>query len=149
MIDPIVEEVHAVRRKIWEECGCDSQNYFEYILEFQRQHPENLVSYVPRSRSSPEAAKNVEGLPVPRISYFFGVIVAMYFNDHNPPHFHAEYGDNEAEFSIDTLECLRGHLPRRARAMVVEWASLHRLELAENWDRVREGLPLLPIDPLD
>jgi hypothetical protein len=57
---------------------------------------------------------------MPRISQFFGVAIAMYFNDHSPPHFHAEYGGDEASFLIDTLELEEGNLPRRARAMVVE-----------------------------
>ena len=52
---------------------------------------------------------------MPRISEFFGVVIAMYFSDHNPPHFHAEYAGDEAEFSINTLEILEGQLPRRAR----------------------------------
>jgi hypothetical protein len=86
---------------------------------------------------------------MPRISDFFGVSISMYFNDHSPPHFHAEYGDDEASFLIDTLELERGALPRRARAMVVEWASLHRSELLADWEKAREGLPLDDIDPLD
>jgi hypothetical protein len=86
---------------------------------------------------------------MPRISEFFGVVVAMYFSDHNPPHFHAEYAGDEAEFSINTLEILDGQLPRRARALVVEWASLHRTELMANWERARQHLPLEPIEPLD
>ncbi len=86
---------------------------------------------------------------MPRISRFFGVTIMMYFNDHAPPHFHAEYGDDEASFLIDTLEQDEGQLPRRARAMVVEWASLHRSELWADWEKAREGLPLDEIDPLD
>jgi hypothetical protein len=86
---------------------------------------------------------------MPRISQFFGVVIAMYFNDHSPPHFHAEYGGDEASFLIDTLELEEGNLPRRARAMVVEWASLHRSELWVNWERARDGLSLEPIEPLD
>ena len=86
---------------------------------------------------------------MPRVSEFFGVVIAMYFNDHNPPHFHAEYADDEASFSINTLEILEGELPRRARALVVEWASLHRRELLTNWERARRELPLQAIEPLE
>jgi hypothetical protein len=86
---------------------------------------------------------------MPRISEFFGVVIAMYFGDHNPPHFHAEYAGDEAEFAIDTLEQLQGHLPRRARAMVLEWASLHRRELRANWERARRHIPLDAIEPLE
>jgi len=86
---------------------------------------------------------------VPRISEFFGVIVYMYFNDHRPPHFHAEYGDFEAVYAIDTLDTLRGRLPRRAHSMVIEWALAHRAELRDDWDRARQQLPLEEIEPLD
>jgi hypothetical protein len=48
---------------------------------------------------------------MPRISEFFGVLIAMYHNDRNPPHFHAEYAEHEASFSINTLEVLEGELP--------------------------------------
>ena len=86
---------------------------------------------------------------MPRISCFFGVVIRMFYNDHLPPHFHAEYGDEEAAYEIDTLNIMRGKLPRRAHAMVVEWATLHRDELFANWDRARQELPLVQIEPLD
>ena len=86
---------------------------------------------------------------MPRICEFFGMVVYMYYNDHRPSHFHAEYDEHEASFAIDTLEILDGELPRRPRVFVVEWASLHQDELRENWERARHGLPLQPIDPLD
>ena len=57
--------------------------------------------------------------------------------------------ENEATFVIETLECLSGELPRRVRALVIEWASLHRQELRTDWRRAREGLPLVSIEPLD
>lgn len=86
---------------------------------------------------------------MPRISEFFGIVIRMYYNDHLPPHFHAEYGEHEAIYAIETVEILRGELPRRAHALVVEWMTLHRAELKENWDKAREGLPLGQIEPLD
>ncbi len=86
---------------------------------------------------------------MPRISEFFGVAIYMYFNDHLPPHFHAEYGEFEAVYTIDTLDILRGHLPRRAHSMIVEWALAHRAELRANWSRAREQRPLEQIEPLD
>ena len=73
----------------------------------------------------------------------------MYFGDHSPPHFHAEYGDFEALVEIETLGVLRGYLPRRAMALVLEWAALHRAELRSDWDRARGGTPLISIAPLD
>ena len=57
---------------------------------------------------------------MPTISQFFGIAIRMYYNDHLPPHFHAEYGSDEAVYEIDTLNVLRGSLPRRAHALVVE-----------------------------
>lgn len=69
---------------------------------------------------------------MPCISLFFGIAVYMYFNDHPPPHFHAEYGGSEALFEIETLRVIKGKLPRRAHNMVIEWADLHRVELMEN-----------------
>ena len=86
---------------------------------------------------------------MPRICEFFGVVIYMYYNDHHPPHFHAEYAEHEALFTIDTLEILEGELPRRPRAFVVEWASLHREALRATWERARQGLPLQAIEPLE
>lgn len=86
---------------------------------------------------------------MPQISRFFGLIIYMHFNDHAPPHFHAEYGEDEAVYTIETLEILRGKLPRRAHGMVVEWATLHRPELRANWERARRRQQLDKIEPLD
>jgi hypothetical protein len=73
----------------------------------------------------------------------------MFYNDHSPPHFHAEYGEYEAIYTIETIEVLRGELPRRAHVMVLEWAALYRFELRENWELAREGLPLNVVSPLE
>ena len=86
---------------------------------------------------------------MPRSSEFFGIAVYMYFNDHSPAHFHAEYGEFEAVYAIDSIEVLRGQLPRRAHSMVVEWTTIHRLELKEHWEKARGGDSLARIDPLD
>jgi hypothetical protein len=80
---------------------------------------------------------------------FFGIIIAMYHNDHAPPHFHAIYQEFEAQISIESLEILRGSLPRRVFALVLEWAVLHRDLLRLNWEKARMGLPLDPIEPLE
>ena len=86
---------------------------------------------------------------MPAVSRFFGVTIYLYFNDHAPPHFHAEYSEHEAIYEITTLAVLRGGLPRRAHAMVVEWATFHREELVTNWENARRQVPLTPIEPLD
>jgi hypothetical protein len=85
---------------------------------------------------------------VPRISSFYGIVIAMYFDEHGVPHFHARYAGAQASISIATLELLAGSLPERALRLVVEWASLHQGELNENWERARAELPLEPIPPL-
>ena len=66
---------------------------------------------------------------MPSISRFFGIVICMYWQDHVPPHFHAEYGEFEAQIDIETLEVLEGTLPRRVRTLVLEWAAEHRNEL--------------------
>ena len=86
---------------------------------------------------------------MPQISRFFGIVIAMYYNDHAPPHFHARYGDHEATFSIDSLAALEGSLPQRAAALVLEWAFQHREELARDWELARQAQPLQPIAPLE
>lgn len=85
---------------------------------------------------------------MPTISMFFGIAIRMYFDEHGPPHFHAYYGDDDVVMSIGTLEVMEGHLPRRALALVLEWAAEHRGELEENWSRVEEHKPLKVIEPL-
>ena len=72
----------------------------------------------------------------------------MHYDEHDPPHFHALYGDNHAVIELDTLAVRRGRLPRRALAIVLEWAVEHREELRENWRRVEVGEQLLKIRPL-
>ncbi|HEV8688440.1 MAG TPA: DUF4160 domain-containing protein [Gaiellaceae bacterium] len=85
---------------------------------------------------------------MPRISQFYGIAIAMYYAEHGVPHFHALYAGQEASVAIATLEVLAGSLPDRALRLVREWATLHRAELEQDWQRAREGLPLEPIPPL-
>ena len=86
---------------------------------------------------------------MPEISRFFGIIIRMYFNDHNPPHFHAIYGPQEAVIAIDPTRILSGNLPSRALSMVLEWAALHQRELLANWDRIRAAQQPGKIAPLE
>jgi len=85
---------------------------------------------------------------MPEISRFFGIVVKMYYNDHQPPHFHAEYGEHVAEISLDSMEVIAGKLPLRALGLTLEWASVHRAELRDNWDLARAEQPLQSIEPL-
>ena len=85
---------------------------------------------------------------MPEISRFYGIIIKIYFDDHLPPHFHAEYGDFEALFNIETLAVVAGELPARAMGLVIEWAQLHRSELRDAWRRAKNLQPAGKIDPL-
>ncbi len=73
----------------------------------------------------------------------------MFWRDHNPPHFHATYAEDEAVFEIDSLDVIRGQLPHRARALVKEWAELHRDALLEKWERCSQLKPPNPVPPLE
>jgi len=86
---------------------------------------------------------------MPTLSSFFGIVVSMYWNDHQPPHFHACYAENEVVIRLETLEVAAGSLPRRAMGLLLEWAGEHRAELRENWKRVHSQQPILPIAPLE
>jgi hypothetical protein len=85
---------------------------------------------------------------MPEISRFFGIIVAMYYNDHDPPHFHVRYGGDRALIAIDTLTVLEGRVPPRVLGLIVEWGSLHREELLADWRKARQLEPMRKIDPL-
>jgi hypothetical protein len=86
---------------------------------------------------------------MPRISYFRGIAIYMYWDEahHRRPHFHAHCGGYFASVSFDG-EVIVGTLPRRDLALVREWAELRGEQLAANWDRARRQEPLEPIDPL-
>lgn len=72
----------------------------------------------------------------------------MFFNDHNPPHFHVQYENHRAMIAIQELSLLRGKLPPRVRALVLEWADLHRMELLANWESLGNTGTFEPIEPL-
>jgi len=75
---------------------------------------------------------------MPVISSFYGILIKMYFGDHSPPHFHAEYAEHKAQLAIRDFAVIEGYLPPKALALVVEWASIHKEELLENWDSLSE-----------
>ncbi len=85
---------------------------------------------------------------MPEIARFFGIIITMYYDEHNPPHFHARYGGDKAAIEIASLRVLEGRLPPRVLGLVVEWASEHQEELMTNWDAARIDRPLRKIQPL-
>ena len=71
---------------------------------------------------------------MPTLSVFYGIVIQMFWRDHSLPHFHALYGEYEALIDVRDLRVLRGSLPRRALALVLEWAEEHRDELREDWN---------------
>lgn len=86
---------------------------------------------------------------MPEISRFFGMVVAMYYNDHAPPHFHVRYGEQKAVVGIDPVAVLAGALSPKACALVLEWAVVHQAELLADWDLARQQAPLNKVDPLE
>lgn len=85
---------------------------------------------------------------MPEISRFYGIIISMFFSEHNPPHFHAQYGEYKASIKIEDFAIAEGNLPPKALALVIEWASLHKDELKNNWNAARLGNSLKKIEPL-
>lgn len=85
---------------------------------------------------------------MPTISIFYGILIQMFWREYNPPHFHALYGEHEALIDVRELRVLRGSLPRRAMALVLEWAAEHRDELMEDWNLCSQLKHPKPIPPL-
>ena len=78
---------------------------------------------------------------MPEISRFYGIIIARFYEDHNPPHFHARYGQDQAVVKIDGFSVLEGFLPPRALGLVMEWAARYKTELARNWEMAAAHRP--------
>lgn len=86
---------------------------------------------------------------MPEISRFFGIVIQMYFNEHNPPHFHVKYNEHRAQIDIETFGIIDGSLPPKVLSLVVEWAALHQSELRKNWfDLINKGV-FNKINPLE
>jgi hypothetical protein len=86
---------------------------------------------------------------MPEICRFFGIVIAMYYKEHMPLHFHAKYAGNRASFSIQDLKIIEGGLPRRAVSLVLEWAFQRRDDLMANWERAQRTEALAHIEPLE
>jgi Domain of unknown function (DUF4160) len=86
---------------------------------------------------------------MPEICRFLGIIIRMFYNEHNPPHFHVYYNEYKAEISIQTLDILAEELPKRVYKLAIEWALENRKELMTDWDLMRNDQVPLPIKPLD
>ena len=86
---------------------------------------------------------------MPEISRFFGTIITVNYNDHAPPHFHVRYGGEKALIDMESLTVLEGRIPHRVLGFVVEWASIHRDELLQDWRLARQQSELIRIAPLE
>ena len=86
---------------------------------------------------------------MPTVSMFYGIMIKMFFEEHNPPHFHVEYSEYKAIVNIKDLKVVKGKLPRRAESLVLDWAEIHQNELLNDWNLCQnEQLPK-PIKPLE
>ena len=86
---------------------------------------------------------------MPTISTFFGITIQMFYNDHNPPHFHANYGGFEALVGISPIRIIEGSLPNRVKSLVFEWAALHQVELLADWNLCMQKQKPAEIAPLE
>lgn len=86
---------------------------------------------------------------MPTISMFYGILIKMFFDDHAPPHFHAEYGEYELVIAINPVKNIKGDAPKRVKSMVLEWTALHQEELLNDWELCKNMQPPLPIEPLE
>ena len=85
---------------------------------------------------------------MPEISRFLGIIIAMFYRDHPPPHFHAIYGEYEIVVEIES-GIINGRFPQRALKLVLEWGDIHKEELLANWKLAEDRRPLNSIQPLE
>lgn len=85
---------------------------------------------------------------MPEISLFGGIRITMYYSDHNPPHFHAEYAGHKALVDIQGAYIIGGALPSRQLKYVLAWGEMHKDELMQNWELAKNGRPLQKIAPL-
>lgn len=85
---------------------------------------------------------------MPEISLFYGIRIIMYYSDHNPPHFHAEYAGMEVVIDIQKVAVIKGSLPNRQLKFVLAWCEIHKDELMQNWELSKDEKPLNRINPL-
>jgi len=85
---------------------------------------------------------------MPEISRFYGISIYIFYNEHNPPHFHAEYSGHKAIIAIKD-RIVKGDMPNRALKLIFEWLDLYSEQLLENWELSIQGLPLKSIKPLE
>jgi hypothetical protein len=85
---------------------------------------------------------------MPELSRFYGIVVQVYYGDHQPAHFHVQYAGHVAKIDIETLALIEGELPARAKGLVIEWASLHQEELRDAFRKAASLQKPDSIEPL-
>jgi len=85
---------------------------------------------------------------MPAISIFFGIVIRMFYNDHEPPHFHAEYQGQRATFDAKGKMLVGSIQSKTALRLIKQWANQHETEIGANWRRMKAGKPLETIEPL-
>ena len=85
---------------------------------------------------------------MPLVSEFFGIKIYMYWADHFPMHFHAEYGSSKALVSIHEAAVIKGVLPARQLKLVLAWCEIHKDELIQNWNSAQQNGEITKIGPL-
>lgn len=84
---------------------------------------------------------------MPTISMFYGILIRMYYDDHQPPHFHAVYGKNKAVYAFDG-SVIKGELPPKQHKLVSAWVEIHKEDLQANWQLAEDGENFFKIEPL-
>jgi len=85
---------------------------------------------------------------MPEISRFLGIVIHIFYKDHGPPHFHAQYGEFRITVEMETGK-VNGQFPKRALDAVLEWRHIHQEELLEDWRLALDRKPLKKIEPLE
>jgi Domain of unknown function (DUF4160) len=85
---------------------------------------------------------------MPQISSFYGIVIMMFFTDHQPPHFHAKYAEYMAQIKISDFSIIEGKMPKTALKLIKQWGVEHKTELEKNWNLCREKITPIKIDPL-
>ena len=85
---------------------------------------------------------------MPLVSEFLGIKIYMYWKEHFPPHFHAEYGENKIIVDINEGTVLKGNFPFKQLKLVLAWCELHKEELLKNWESAQRHDDIIRIEPL-
>lgn len=119
---------------------CRQPDRLQHSLDVRMLAIQTLINEV----GATKLLQELKGRRMPEICRFLGIIITMYFDEHNPPHFHVRYNEHRASMDINTLNVLSGCIPAKVRGLVEEWAELHKNELLRMW----ESKEFHKIDPL-